>query len=301
MNGPALPPYLLVTPARDEAALIGQTIEAMLRQSHRPLCWVIVSDGSTDGTDEIVRHHAQRHPWIRLLRMPERAERHFAGKALAFMAAYETFRSLPFEIVGNLDADICVDDDHFEYLLRQFADRPGLGVAGTPFREGEVQYDYRFTCIEHVSGACQMFRRACFESIGGYRPMRCGGIDWAAVTTARMRGWQTRTFTDRHCRHHRPMGSAGCRLLQARWRLGRKDYLLGGHPLWQAVRCLYQMRVPPRGIGAACLLAGYCWAALTRAPRSVDDELMRFHRAEQLQRLRRALQRAASRRGQVPA
>ena len=105
--------------------------------------------------------------------------------------------------------DISFDDpEYFDFLLKKFAQDPKLGVAGTPFREGTVQYDYRFSRKEHVSGACQLFRRECFESIGGYVPLKAGAIDLTAVVTARMKGWKTETFTDKFCVHHRRMGTA---------------------------------------------------------------------------------------------
>ena len=124
--------------------------------------------------------------------------------------------------------------------------------AGTPFVEGGAHYDYRFTNIEHVSGACQLFRRQCFEDIGGYVPIKGGGIDWVAVTTARMKGWQTRTFTEKSCRHHRPMGTAHrAASLGAIFRHGQKDYYLGGHPAWQLFRSVYQLTRPPYVVGGA--------------------------------------------------
>src|SRR5256885_513824 len=134
--------YVLITPARNEAALIGGTIRSIINQSVRPFRWIIVSDGSTDGTDEIVRRYVTEHP--------------------------------------------------------------RLGVAGTPFVEdsnhpGTHTYDHAFANLEHVSGACQLFRRQCFEEVGGYVPVRGGAIDWIAVTTARMKGWDTRTFTEQVC------------------------------------------------------------------------------------------------------
>jgi glycosyltransferase involved in cell wall biosynthesis len=181
---------VLVTPARNEVEHIGATVVSVLAQTLRPLRWVIVSDGSTDGTDELVRRLAAGHDWIRLLRMPERRERHFAGKVHAFNAGLAALADLDYELIASLDADITLGPDHFVYLLQRFAEDPRLGVAGTPFCEDGRHYDYRFTNIEHVSGACQVFRRACFEQIGGYQPVRGGGIDWIAVTTARMRGWQ---------------------------------------------------------------------------------------------------------------
>jgi poly-beta-1,6-N-acetyl-D-glucosamine synthase len=283
--------YVLVTPARNEAAYIEATIRSVVAQRMKPLRWVIVSDGSTDGTDEIVKRLAAPHPWIELVRTPERTERHFAGKVQAFNAGYTRLRGLTYEVIGNLDADISFDEGYFELILSKFADDDRLGVAGTPFQEDGRQYDYRYTNIEHVSGACQMFRRACFESIGGYRPIPGGGIDWIAVTMARMKGWKTRTFVDTVCHHHRPIGTAENSGLAARFRLGRKDYRLGGHPLWEIFRGIYQMRARPYGIGGLALMSGYFWDTLRGSPKSVDAELQRFHRGEQMLRLKSHLSR----------
>lgn len=281
--------YVVITPARNEAGLIEETIKAMVAQTVPPQRYIVVSDGSTDATDDIVRRYAASHPWITLVRTPEHAERNFAGKARAFNAGYATLGDLPYDIIGNLDADITFDPHYFEFLLGRFSEDARLGVAGTPFREGDHQYDYRFTNIEHVSGACQMFRRECHEEIGGYKPVKGGGIDWTAVTSARMRGWRTRTFTEKVCHHHRAIGTAQSSELAARLRQGRKDYALGGHPLWQVFRSVYQMKSRPVVAGGACLLAGYMWAWITRTERSAAPELIDFHRQEQLSRLRAAL------------
>ncbi|OFY63422.1 MAG: glycosyl transferase, partial [Bacteroidetes bacterium RIFCSPLOWO2_02_FULL_36_8] len=191
------------------------------------------------------------------------------------------------DVIGCLDADISFESDYIEFLLTKFARNHDLGVAGTPFVEGTTHYDYRYTNIEHVSGACQMFRRECFEEIGGYIPIKGGGIDWTAVTTARMRGWKTRTFTEKVCYHHRPMGTGNASPLMTSFRHGQKDYFLGGHPLWQLFRFVYQMRTKPYVIGGFLLLLGYIWAFLKGVERPVSQELMKFHRAEQMQRLKK--------------
>jgi glycosyltransferase involved in cell wall biosynthesis len=282
--------YVVITPARNEAEFIAATIESVLAQTVRPLAWMIVSDGSTDGTDEIVLRYTAQHPWIRLIRMPERRERHFGGKAHAFNAGYEQVRTLPFDVVANLDADISVDPDYFAYLLAKLADDSNLGVAGTPFQEGSNPiYDYRFVNIEHVSGACQLFRRQCLEQIGGYTPVKGGCVDHIAVLTARMNGWKTRTFTDRVCRHHRTMGTAQAGVLLARFRNGAKDYAIGNHPLWQVCRTAYQATRTPFLVGGVMVGLGYLWAFIRRAERPVSKELMAFQRREQMQRLRRTL------------
>jgi GT2 family glycosyltransferase len=203
-------------------------------------------------------------------------------------AGYERVKGIPYDVIGCLDADITFGPDYFEYLLSQFRGEPRLGVAGTPFVEDEVHYDYRFTNIEHVSGACQLFRKECYDAIGGYVPIKGGGIDVLAVRTARMRGWRTRTFTERICYHHRKMGTGTTSKVRALFKLGKEDYYLGGHPLWQAVRSVYQLTRRPYLVGGMMLLAGYAWAAARRIERPVSDELMEFHRREQMQRLKKA-------------
>ncbi|CUS36563.1 conserved hypothetical protein [Candidatus Nitrospira nitrosa] len=278
--------YVLITPARNEAQFIEQVINSLITQTIRPAKWVIVSDGSTDGTDEIVKRYIQIESWIELVRMPERRERHFAGKVHCFNAGYQRLAGVTYDVIGNLDADITFEPDYVEFLLTKFADDWRLGVAGTPFVEGAESYDYRFTSRHHVSGACQLFRRDCFEDIGGYQAIQGGGIDWVAVTTARMKGWKTRTFTERVCRHHRAMGTASSGKLGAWYNLGKQDYYLGGHLLWQVFRSCLQMRSKPYVLGGVALLAGFIWGVVTRANRPIGRDLIAFHQREQMQRLR---------------
>ena len=282
-----LPNYVLVTPARNEAQFIEATIKSVVAQSMRPLKWVIVSDGSTDGTDEIVSRYAVAYEWIELLRMPERTERNFAGKAFAFKAGKMALDDLPYDVIANLDADITIDRDYFKYLLGKLAVDPLLGVVGTPYIEktGET-FDYRFTSLDHVSGACQVFRRECYEGIGGYVPVKVGTIDCIAVMAARMKGWKTRTFTDKASQHHRNVGTAQCGPVKANFYTGVMDYTMGNHPLWQLFRTAYQMSRKPLIVRGAALGVGYLWASVRRNPRPMSHELMQFHRHEQMQSLR---------------
>jgi glycosyltransferase involved in cell wall biosynthesis len=286
--------YALITPARNEEKFIDATVRSVIAQTVRPSAWIIVSDGSTDGTDEIVKRYTADHPWIELLRMPERRDRSFAAKAGCFNAAFERLKPRNFDLIGNLDADITLPADYYEFLLDRFSSMPRLGVAGTPFVEDDSQpdshtYSHRFADLQHVSGACQIFRRACFEQVGGYTPIKGGGIDWVAVTTARMRGWQTRTFVERTCHHHRKMGTASRNPLMARFKHGQEDYYLGGHPLWQVLRGVFQMKARPYVLGGLFLVLGYFWAMVRRTPRPIAPELIAFHKTEQLRRLRKMI------------
>jgi poly-beta-1,6-N-acetyl-D-glucosamine synthase len=278
--------YVLITPARNEATFIDLTIQSVITQTVLPLKWVIVSDGSTDNTDDIVNKYIPANPWIELVRMPERKERHFAGKVLAFNAGYEKVSNLKFDIIGSLDADISFDPEYFDFLIHRFDDYPTLGVAGTPFREGDTQYDYRFSRKEHVSGACQLFRRKCFEEIGGYIPIKEGAIDLTAVVTARMKGWKTETFTEKHSVHHRVMGTAKNHIFKALFISGFGDYRMGVHPLWQICRSIYQMSRKPVFLGGSMLLLGYLWAWMKQAPKPISREFVDFRGKEQMKWLK---------------
>lgn len=284
--------YVLITPARNEEAYIEKTIRSVVSQTVMPEKWVIVSDASTDRTDELVKRSMPDNPWIELIRMPEHRDRQFAAKVQAFNAGFNQIGNTEYDIIGNLDADISFDEDYFEFLMEKFAGDQKLGVAGTPFVEEGSHYDYRFTNIEHVSGACQMFRRECFADIGGYVPIKGGGIDWTAVTTARMKGWKTRTFTEKVCHHHKKMGSGNHGELAAIFKHGKKDYFLGGHPLWQFFRSFYQMTKKPYLLGGSVLFLGYLWASVNGTERVVSKEIIIFNQKEQMQRLKKVLKLA---------
>ena len=282
--------YVLITPARNEEAFIEQTIRSVVSQTVHPQKWVIVSDGSTDGTDEIVKKYLADHSWIDLVLMPQRRDRSFAGKVQAFNAGFENVKGLGYEILGNLDADISFEKDYFEFLLKKFSEDPSLGVAGTVFtEEGYSSEKDSFEGHKHVSGQCQLFRKQCWEEIGGYIPHRAGGIDWMAVTTARMVGWKTQSFREKAFFHHRHLGTAERGVLASAFSYGEKDYYLGGHPVWELFRVAYRATKQPFIIEGLAFGLGYCWAFLRQTPRPVSRELMAFHRKEQMAKLKAIL------------
>lgn len=290
-----LPAYVLITPARNEAQFIELTLRAVVAQTLLPLRWVIVSDGSTDGTDEIVSRYAAEHPWIELMRMPERKERNFAGKVTAFNAGLARMADLPWDVIGNLDADTSFDSGYFAFMMQRLAEEPELGmiggklvdvVSGHTYSQGTTERDY-------VSGPCQIFRRACFEAIGGYRPMRSGGVDLVAVLSARMQGWGVRACAEKVCLHHRQMNGAQMSGFRERLHRGRMDYLLGSHPLWELFRGLYQMKNRPVILGGLLILGSYFWRVLLRVERTMPEELIAFRRKDQMDRLKRILLRRA--------
>jgi len=290
--------YVLITPARNEASHIEKTLQSVAAQSVLPEKWVIVSDASTDGTDDIVRKYAEKYLWLTYLRIEAAADRNFASKVRTFNAGYELVRETDYQIIGNLDADVVFESGYMGYLLAKFKEDPELGVAGTDYIEGDF-HSFRDSYIsdKHVNGQIQLFRRNCFEEIGGYTPIPHGGIDWVAVTTARMKGWKTRSFDEKTYTHLRPMGTAGKSTLRMRYDYGQKDYFLGNHPLWEVVRGFFQMKSRPYLISGVFILAGYfsCW--FTRKKRPISRELLLFNRKEQMERLKKLFSSGSGNRG----
>ena len=169
--------YVLITPARNEAEFIDLTIRSIVAQTFRPLKWVIVSDGSTDQTDEIVNSYAAA---IRGFSCSEcRSAKSVISPARSMLSTLGTniVKDLNFESSEILMPMSPLNPTYFEFLIGKMAENPRLGVAGAPFREGTFQYDYRYTNIDNVWGGCQLFRRECFEAIGGYMPLQGGGVD----------------------------------------------------------------------------------------------------------------------------
>ena len=280
--------YVLITPARDEEAYIGRTLESVVNQTVLPTRWVIVDDGSVDQTAVIVASFAERYPWIQLVQRPRRSKRNFASKVEAFNAGYACIAGLNYDIICSLDADVSFASDYIEFLLKCFHEDTNLGVAGTFFRED--RYDSSRDSFEgstHVAGGFQMFRRQCFEEIGGFVPHEAGGVDWIAVTTARMNGWKTRAFREKSFFHHRTQGTAKRGAIAAMFFAGQKDYFLGKHPLPQLFRVLYRLTKRPIVFGALALLLGYSWAMLLRKKRPITQKLMQFRRREDIAKLGR--------------
>ena len=282
-----LPAYVLVTPARNEEKFIEKLIQSMLTQTVLPVKWVIVNDGSTDATADIVGKYLEKHKWIELLNLPSHRDRSFAAKVYAFNAGFERIKDLEYEVIGNLDSDVSFDSDYCEFLLSQFEQDLTLGVAGTIFREeGYSSGTDSFEGQNHVAGGCQLFRRRCFQEIGGYIPNKAGGIDWIAVTTARMMGWRTRSFREKSFFHYRSLGTAERSQLASAFSYGEKDYYLGNHPIWEIFRVAYRATKRPYLVGALALYSGYLSAFVRQMKRPVSNDLMKFHRKEEMSKLR---------------
>ncbi|MBN2106728.1 MAG: glycosyltransferase [Deltaproteobacteria bacterium] len=280
------PQYVLITPAKNEEAHIEKTIVSVLAQTALPLRWVIVSDGSADRTDAIVKKYSTEYPFIKLLRREVEGERNFSSKAFAFNAGYEEVKILAFDFIGNLDADISFQRDYFEILINEFSKNKRLGLAGGKiFELINGTFVGQHISDDSVAGAVQLFRKECFEKIGGYLPLAGGCIDAVTEIKARQLGFLVQTFPEVKVLHHRRVAGAGGQLFKSRFKQGINFYLIGYHPVFIVLRVAYKINDPPFLISNLLRLFGYCWAYLHRYKRPVDKTLVAFIRQEQMEKL----------------
>jgi poly-beta-1,6-N-acetyl-D-glucosamine synthase len=281
--------YVLITPARDEDLFIDGVCQSVLRQTKQPKLWVIVNDNSADDTAERVRRYIHAAEWIVLVHAGNQRCRPFHSKVYGFNAGYDYIKrqQVSYDVIGNLDADVSCGDDYFEYLLTKFKESSGLGVAGTDYVERGFHSgrDTRASRL-HVNGQCQLFRRQCFEDIGGYKPTECGGEDLRAVIMARHHGWETRSFSERVLVHHRAMGTKHTGLLEAKFNHGRHDHIIGNPFLWQLLRVAYWTKHKPYFVGGIMLFLGYFWSFVRGDSIVLPPEALRSYRREQYQRLK---------------
>jgi len=277
--------YVVITPVRDEAEFIEKTIHSMIRQTIRPTEWIIVNDGSTDRTAEIVAGYAEEHPWIKLVNRKDRGTRQ-RGKGVveAFYAGYEVLTCQDYGFIVKLDGDLSFGADYFESLLHEFASRPRLGIAGGGVHEkrlGEDKWILR-TSKDHVRGPTKVYRRACFEAIGGLAPvLGWDGVDeWRALTL----GWEVQSFLHLRIFHYRFTGAATGQL-KSRIEQGYGAHYMGYHPLFMIARGIWHMFSRPYLIGGMAMLLAYCVAWLQKREQMPDPSVIRYVRRTQLRQL----------------
>ena len=278
--------YVLMTAAYNEEASIAQTIESVIAQSILPKRWVIVSDASSDRTDEIVNAYAANHDFICFLRRSRAPGRSFGSKVSALQQGCKLLDDVDSEFIGNLDADVTIGPTYFQDLIARFDQNPRLGVVGGYVYEesnGEFR-SRRGNRTYSIAHAGQFLRRECYRAIGGYVVLEYGGEDWHAQTSARMLGWEASAFPEIKILHHRHTGT-GDNVVRHRFRQGRMDYSFGSRPLFETLKCLERLPDAPFLIGGFARLAGFFWSCILREKRPVSAEFMAFLRKEQTGKL----------------
>jgi len=199
--------YALVTPAKDEGLHIEKTIASVLSQTLRPCKWVLVSDGSVDNTDELIRSRLKDNPFMEFVRVEKNSMRDFSSKIDAFNKGYERLKDCEYDFIGNLDGDISFEPHYYETILNKFQENPKLGLAGGISLDLiEGKYHPVKIYENSVIGGIQLFRKECFDAIGGLMHMKYGGEDTIAELMVRQRGWQVRTFEEISVWHNEETG-----------------------------------------------------------------------------------------------
>ncbi len=281
--------YIILSPCYNEQHYIEFSIKSALLQTRKPLGWIIVDDGSMDATAEVIKSYATEHNFIQYYcrRKPE-GQAYFASNVQAIMAGYDQIKHLDFSYLAILDADITLPEDYYETIISRMEQDKELGIASGIY---ENLVDGRLEPVindrRSTPKAIMLFRRECFEQIGGFLPLAWGGEDTAACVTARMKGWKVWSFPDIKVVHHRPTGTGKAgKVLKVRLNQGRAEWAMGSHWLFVLIKCGKRaLKEKPYIIGGLCRWLGFLQGCWSREKRIVSDEFVKFFRKEQLGRI----------------
>jgi glycosyltransferase involved in cell wall biosynthesis len=278
--------YVLITAAKNEELFLEKTIQSVLNQTIKPARWVIVSDGSTDRTNDIVEEYRKKNKFIELIALPPNKERNFSSKVFALNEALKKIGLMEYDFIGNLDADVTLDKSYYEEVFRTFQANPKLGIAGGIILDcvDDNLYPQNIS-LNSVAGAIQVFRKKCFEKIGYYIPFKYGGEDAYMEIMARMMDWDVQTFAELKVLHHRPTGTGMGNLLKANFRKGQMFYTLGYSPIFFLVRIFYRLFDKPILIGSLLNIIGYLSAFIKNDKCPAGNTFIDFVRSEQKERL----------------
>ena len=251
-----------------------------------PRCWVIVNDGSTDRTGELIDVAAREYDWIIAVHRRDRGFRKQGGGVIeAFYDGYARVDAQSTDFLVKFDADLSFESDYFENCFKRFANDSKLGIGGGMISHevrGELVSESPGDPVFHVRGATKIYRRECWEAIGGL--VKAPGWDTIDELKANMLGWTTRTFRDVPVRHHRFTGTA-----DGTWKnyvkFGLSNYITGYHPLFMMIKCLKRTVQRPYLLGAIGLWWGFCKGYITGVNQVPDHELIRYVRQQQLNKL----------------
>jgi glycosyltransferase involved in cell wall biosynthesis len=280
--------YILLTAAKDEEAYIGEILQSVVRQTVLPVAWFIMDDGSTDQTAAIVEGFAAKHSFIHLESARARGGRNFGSQYKAIRAAYELARPLEFDFVAVQDADQALErEDYYEAILGEFQRNPRLGLAsGMIYERPSGVWKFRFGNSNDAVAGSAVFRRSCYDQIGGYTPLYCGGSDWLIQLQARKEGWELLTRPDLHILHYRLSSSAGG-IWRGRFRMGLMDASFGSHPVFEFLKCCRRIPTRPFVFGSIVRFCGYLWWHITGRKPLIKAEEVAFLRKEQVAKVRR--------------
>lgn len=276
--------YCLITPCRNEEQYARRTLDSVVAQTLRPARWLIVDDGSTDGTPAVLAEYAARHPWIQVIRREDRGHRKLGGGVIdAFYEGYAAIEPMTFDYIVKLDLDLDLPPGYFAGVVERMEAEPRLGtLSGKPyFDPGNGSLLAERCGDENSVGMVKLYRTECFEQIGGFvRELNWDGIDGHRC---RMLGWMAASVDDVALRfvHLRPMGTSHKSWWTGRVRHGTGQYFMGTGPVYMLASAVARVAHPPAVMGSVAMLWGYGRGFLRRSPRYDDREFTRFLRRYQ--------------------
>ena len=280
------PAYIIVTPVRDEAPHIEKTIASMTSQTILPAQWIVVDDGSTDGTGEILDRYASRTSWMTVVHRPNRGRRAAGGGVMeAFYSGYAALNEPAWNYLVKLDGDLSFPADYFERCFAMFAADPTLGIGGgtvCQIEDGKETVDAKGDPPFHVRGATKIYRRECWEQIAPL--VKAPGWDTVDEVKANMLGWTTRTFPQLRLIQHKPTGSADGAWWNA-FKNGRANYVTGYDPLFMLAKCVKRTLARPVFVGGVAMALGFWSGYFAGLPRVPDVGVIGYLRRQQRRRL----------------
>ncbi len=296
-------PYVVISPVRNEAQYIEHTLRSMVSQTVPPKLWILVDDGSSDGTAGILDTWAAQYSWIRAIHLPDRSqvnsaiepdpsEKRETGRGRraqqakeieAFYQGFQTLEITDWDFLVKLDGDLSFGPDYFEKCFKEFESDPKLGIGGGAISnlvDGNLQFEP--TREFHVRGATKIYRRNCWNDMGGV--LRGAAWDTIDEVKANMLGWQTRSFPSLTVTHHRFTGAANG-MWQNAVKNGTWSYICGYHPLFMVLRCFKRLLKKPVFVGSVGLMYGYMSAFLQQIPQVEDRSVLHYLREQQLRKL----------------
>ncbi|GAB4322964.1 MAG: hypothetical protein Kow00127_15620 [Bacteroidales bacterium] len=273
--------YIIVSPVRNEEEHVRRTIESVLAQTVKPAEWIIVNDGSTDKTEEIIKEYTAGYDWIRLINMKDRGY-YYPGTGVIQVVQHglSQAQTTDWEFLVKLDCDIWVEPDYFEEIFRRFKENPKLGIASGAIylKEGDTLTPEN-SQEDHPWGASKVYRRECYQAIGGWKAIP--GWDLADLLGAQMNGWETRCFMDLKIYHFRGTGLRRSGITKGRFLWGRFQYRYGYGLLYIFLKSIYWLQQKPYVLGGISIFAGYVYAAIRREEKLFEPEMRRFLRKKQ--------------------
>ncbi len=276
--------YIIISPVRNEVEFIEITIQSVLNQKIRPVKYIIVNDGSTDGTDEIIKRYVSEYEWIYTVNRPPKEHSPGGGVVAAFYDGYKIISDDEWDFIIKLDGDLKFGSDYFEKLLILFDQNPKLGMASGKtyqYKRGRLVLDVMPD--DHVRGPAKMYKKECWNEIGGLPQVL--GWDTLDELKAQVLGWETRSYKDLILIHYKPIGFKQKKIMKREIKAGERQYYLGYLPLFAIFRGFYRMLQKPFFIAGLLNIYGFTLAAVKKSERVNDADIIRHLRNKQLERL----------------